>query len=1007
MRTPLDTPVICPTLVGRSTHLAALQAIMAKACAGQGRLVLLSGEAGIGKSRLAAEVKAQALAQGFDLLEGRCFESDRATPYAPLRDVLRTFLATHSPTFAAAALEPLAPGLLALLPELRTALADYLPAAERSPVHDPRQLMESLIQFISGLAIRRPVLVVVEDLHWSDDASLETLMSLIRRSVHQPILLLLTYRTDEVSPGLMWLLADLDRRRAATELVLQPLTRDEIDGMLRAIFSLANPVRSEFLDAITALTEGNPFFIEEVLKSLIAAGDIVYVDGTWDRKPLGALQIPRSVQATVQRRLDRLSPEARELITLAAVAGRRFEFALLERLTRHSETELVQLVKELMRAQLVVEESVESFAFRHALTRQAVEADLLARERRALHRQIVAALEQLAAEHIDQRMAELAYHAYTAEDWQRVLSYAGHAGQQALHLYAPHAAVEHYSHALEAAQRLHLPAPADLYHSRGQAHALISAFDAARADFEQAVARARLDSEQDTEWQSLLDLGFLWMARDFVRAGDYFTQALALARASADTLRLAHSLNRFGNWHVNADQPLQGRPYHEEALALFQHAGDRRGEAETLDLLAGASYLAGDLRTAMEFYAQAANLFRAMDDRIGLASSLSWLALCGPSPFNTMMVAAPLAVCIQYAEEALQLARSSGWRSGEAFILVVLGMCLGAEGDYARALPSLRAGLSIAQSLNHLTWLTVAHFGLGMLYLDLLMPDVAVEQFQRAKEYARQTNAPFSIRLQVAALAQAYVRCGFLDRAEALLNETFGPAGEADASPTLAGRLGWCARAHLALGRNQGASALAIADRLIATADSAAETDLPLVPRLLLLRGGALAALHADEAEAALLAARTVAERYRTRPLAWQIDVQLGRLYHALLRRRAAAQFYATARLLVEQLATTILDAELAATFLRQATAQIPRAVPPSPRRAAQQAMAGLTEREREVAILVAQGKSNREIAAALVLTERTTKAHVGNILSKLGFSSRTQIVAWAIEKGLLSLPAE
>jgi DNA-binding NarL/FixJ family response regulator len=97
----------------------------------------------------------------------------------------------------------------------------------------------------------------------------------------------------------------------------------------------------------------------------------------------------------------------------------------------------------------------------------------------------------------------------------------------------------------------------------------------------------------------------------------------------------------------------------------------------------------------------------------------------------------------------------------------------------------------------------------------------------------------------------------------------------------------------------------------------------------------------------------------------------------------------------------------LAATFLRRATARLPRAVPPSARRAAQQAVDGLTEREREVAILVAQGKSNREIAAALVLTERTTKAHVGNILGKLGFSSRTQIVAWAIEKGLLSPPAE
>lgn len=1000
MQTPFDTSVVCPILLGRSAHLATLNALLSQVQAGQGRVVLLSGEAGIGKSRLAAEVKAQAFAGGFDLLEGRCFESDRAIPYAPLRDLLRTFLATRPPALVAAALEPLAPNLLPLLPELRL-------STEHRAVNEPHQLREAFAQFVSGLVSRRPVLVVIEDLHWSDDASLDALRGLVRRSVHQPILLLLTYRRDEVSPGLTPLLTELDRGRAATELVLQPLTPDEIDGMLRAIFSLAGPVRAEFLDAIATLTEGNPFFIEEALKSLIASGDIAYADGAWDRKPVEALQIPRSVQAAVQRRLDQLTPQARELITLAAVAGRRFEFALLEQLTRHSEAELVRLMKELVRAQLVVEESSETFAFRHALTRQAVEADLLARERRAFHLQIVAALEQLAAEHIDQRIAELATHAYAAEDWQRVLTYAARAGQQALQMYAPQAAVEHSSHALEAAQRLHLPAPAQLYRSRGQAYALLSTFASARSDFEQAMAQARAAGEQELEWQSLLDLGFLWMARDFVQAGRFFVQALALARARSEPTQLAHSLNRLGNWHVNADQPLRGRPCHQEALALFECTGDARGQAETLDLLAGSSYLAGDPHAATACYAQAAAQFRALDDRVGLASSLSWLALCGPAALNTMTAAAPLSACIQTAEEALQLARAISWRSGEAFALVVRGMCFDAQGDYTHALLSLQSGLAIAQELNHLTWLTAAHFGLGMLYLNLLVPDVAIEQLEHALDCARQSNTPFSIRLQTAALALAALQAGDQARAEAVLGGTFGAEAERNNPPTLAERLGWCAQAELAIARGQPAMALEITNWLVATADSATDTDQPVAPRLLLLRGRALSALRSDKAEAALLAARAAAETCGARPLIWQIDVLLGRLLHAQLRRRDATAAYASARQNVTELAASIPDAGLAAAFLRQAMARMPRTTLPSPRRAAQQAADGLSEREREVAILVAQGKSNREIAAALVLTERTTKAHVGNILSKLGFSSRTQIVAWAIEKGLLGDSAE
>lgn len=1004
----LDTSVVCPILLGRSAHVAALNAVLAQTHAGRGRVILLSGEAGIGKSRLAAEVKAQALASGFDLLEGRCFETDRAIPYAPLRDLLRTFLLTRPSALVAAVLGPLAPDLLPLLPELRTIFKARLLAAEPRVVNEPRRIMEAFAQFVSTLLSSKPVLAVIDDLHWSDDASLETLLGLVRHSVHQPLLLLLTYRHDELSPGLTQLLVELDRGHVATELALQPLTPTEIDGMLRAIFNLAKPVRSEFLDAIAALTEGNPFFIEEVLKSLIASGGITYADGAWDRKPLEMLQIPRSVQAAVQRRLDQISSQARELITLAAVAGRHFEFALLERITRHTEAELVRLIKELVRAQLVVEESPDLFAFRHALTRQAVEADLLARERRALHLHIVEALERLATEQINQRVAELAQHAYAAEDWQRVLAYADRAGQQALQLYAPQTALEHFSHALEAAQRLHLRAPAELYRSRGQAYTLLSSFAGAKADFEQAVARARENGTQELEWQSLLDLGFLWMARNFVQAGQFFTQALALARAKSDPTQLAYSLNRLGNWHVNADQPLRGKPYHEEALALFEHTGDARGQAETLDLLAGASYLAGDLRGATAFYAQAATQFRALDDRVGLVSSLSWLALCGPSPFNTTTVATPLATCIQSAEEAYQLARAISWRSGQAFALVVLGMCLDVQGDYAHALPSFQQGLAIAHELKHLTWLTAAHFGLGMLYLDLMMPDVAVEQLEQALEYARQSNAPFSIRLQTAGLAIASLQAGDQARAEALLNESFGDEAADEAPSTMAERLGWYAWAEIMLARSQPAQALEITTRLVASAAAASDTEQPVVPRLLLLHGRVLAALQRnDEAEAMLLEARTVAEAQSAKSLSWQISVALGRLYHRCLRRRDAAQAYASARQMVEQLAANIPDAELAGAFLRQATARMPRTAPPSPRRAAQQAADGLTEREREVAILVARGKSNREIATALVLTERTTKAHVGNILGKLGLSSRSQIVAWAIEKGLLVTSAE
>ena len=256
------------------------------------------------------------------------------------------------------------------------------------------------------------MLLVVEDLHWSDDLSLEFLQYLARGVAPHALAMLLTYRSDEVQPRLRHVLAQLDRERLAQEVTLTPLTREEVGAMLRATFALQRPLRAEFLEAIYSLTEGNPFFVEEVLKSLVAAGQIFYTDGGWERKSLEELHIPRSVQDAVQQRVEQLSMDAQQVLQLAAVAGRRFDFGLLQHLTRFDEQALLRLIKELIAAQLVVEESAEQFAFRHALTRQAIYTSMLARERQALHRQIAETLEQLYPDSLDAHLGDIAYHFY-------------------------------------------------------------------------------------------------------------------------------------------------------------------------------------------------------------------------------------------------------------------------------------------------------------------------------------------------------------------------------------------------------------------------------------------------------------------------------------------------------------------------------------------------------------------------------------------------------------------
>src|SRR5690348_5783504 len=326
MEAQIALPIICPVLIGRAHELAALRLLVEQTKGGQGQVALVSGEAGIGKSRLAAEVKSLAASQGFFLLQGNCFPTDHTIPYAPLLDLLRSYFIGRAQAFPPARTQQLVQAFLPLLPDLSYLLSDST-AASLAPAPDPeqekRRRFEVLAHFILTQAAKQPVLLIVEDLHWSDDTSLEFLHYLARRCCFaHPILMLLTYRSDEVRPGLRHFLAQLERERLAHESLLTRLTKDEVEAMLRAIFALPNSVRLELPDPIYTLTEGNPFFVEETLRSLITSGEIYFANGRWQRKELRELRSPHSVQDAVQQRSSQLSEAARQVLALAAVTGR-------------------------------------------------------------------------------------------------------------------------------------------------------------------------------------------------------------------------------------------------------------------------------------------------------------------------------------------------------------------------------------------------------------------------------------------------------------------------------------------------------------------------------------------------------------------------------------------------------------------------------------------------------------------------------------------------------------
>jgi predicted ATPase/DNA-binding CsgD family transcriptional regulator len=1011
MALPRNTSFVCPVLIGRTDDLEALHALLGQAKSGRRQIALLSGEAGVGKSRLVAEVTTQAAKEGFLVLQGNCFQADRAFPYAPFLDLLRSCFSSSSPMTRHDDLTPFAHELSQFLPDVTPLVHRPTPLQVHStlgPQQEQRRLFALLLHFFTEQPTHQPLLCILEDLHWSDETSLELLLYLARGCTHLPILFVLTYRSDEVPPELRHCLAEFDREHLAQDFSLQRLDRAGVDAMLWAIFAQHQAVPTGLVESMYALTEGNPFFIEEMLKSLLVISPVASSEGAWERTlPFGTHtrqpSIPRSVQDAVYQRTKRLSAPARQVLTLAAVAGRYFDLGILRQVMQIDESHLLGLMKELVAAQLVVEEAADQFAFRHALTRQAVYAELLVGERRALHRRIAETIEQRTSPTsiLDAQLVDLAYHFYEGEVWSKAAEYGQRAGERALILYAPRAAVEHLTRTLDALKHLGSTPSAALLRARGQACETIGEFAHARADYEQALSIARQTQDGIMEWQSLLDIGFWWLGHDYVQAGEWFRRSLDLAQRLDDPRLHARSLNRVGNWLVNTGRAEEGLQAHQEALAIFEQIHDTQGMAETFDLLGMANGIYGDTVKALEQYDRAISLLRDLSDQqaliLSLASRVSYA-----SPFSvetTYSVCEHLEPCSRNITEALSLARQVDSLVSQAYVEFAAGLVFASFGELGRGLAHAQDSLRIATEIKHTQWMAAANFTLGHVYLLLLEANLAVQAFETGLALARDSGSAWWIGNITAYLARAYLMQGALPRAETVLQAVMAHEQQPRNVPDR--RMSW-AWGELALASNEPEKALDIADRLIISAPGTTRSQ--PIPWLLKLKGEALGALsRREEAIQVLEEARRGALARQERPLLWQIDRALGRQHRRLKQVDQARRNFTSAREGINSLASSIDDSYLREHFLHAALSSLPREKPVSPNRAAKEAFGGLTEREREVVRLVAQGKTNREIADALVVTKRTIETHINNILYKLTLASRAQIVVWAVESGLVT----
>jgi DNA-binding CsgD family transcriptional regulator len=978
-------PVSSPEFIGREQELAALESLLARAEASEGSFALLAGESGVGKSRLVAELSARARARAMTVLIGECLElAEGELPYAPLIGALRSLLRERSGEQAQELL--LAPHgeLERLLPEL----AKDAPAEERPSAGEGAQarLFEQLLSVIAAAARQAPLLLVIEDLHWADRSTRDFIAFLLRNARQEPLALLLTYRSDElhrrhpVKP----FVSELQRTGGVLRVDLRPFSRQELARQVAAI--VGGEPDAALLARLLERSEGNAFFAEELLA---ASND----DGG----------LPESLRDALLLRVEGLPPLARLLLEIAAVAGRKIDHELLREVAGLSEAQLNEALRAAVESQILVHDSSSmGYSFRHALLREAVYDDLLPGERRARHIGLARALTEQPglAGGSAAAAAELAHHWYAAHELREALPASIRAGLEAERTRALAEATVHYGRALDiwaaaGADSEELPLThAQVLQRAGEAEHL--AGDSARAASLAARSIELIDERTDPVAAALAHerMGrYVWAAGRDQEALSMYRRAVELMPSHPPSEERAFVLAAEGQVLMLCTHSAEAEARCEEAIAIAAEVGAPAVEAHALNTMIP---LLSEREAFDEALATTAKAL-AMGTEMSLVEEIGRSYVNGSDVLDQLgRIEESIAFAREGIERVSELGAGRGLgdflRGEVAGRLLRLARWDEADELLTELLSRAPNGFSEAMCRNHLAQLLAER---GEL-------EQATVHYERSREVLLGASDSQWVGVLNQAAATIALWDGRPEDAAASVAACLA-AVEGAERPFMTARLyelGVRACADL-IERAPGdvderERRMEIAKGLVARLDSVAGAD-PLRPVVVASRAGAAAELSRISGVDALALWAQAQE-------AWEAlgDSYLGA--YAGWRRAQAAQA-AGDRSEAQRLAADALEVavrlgagplrEQIGAFASRARLELDRGRAPA---AGAQALERLelTARELEVMALLAAGRTNREIAAELVISEKTASVHVSHILAKLGVRNRVEAAALA-----------
>lgn len=894
---PLPAPTTELAFVGRVDEFKRLITAYQAACQGRTQVVILEGEAGIGKTRLAAEFLRWVTAQGADVLAGRAFETGGELPYQPVAHLLRHRLDQEQELT-----DLLSPIWLAelsrLLPEVRERYPDLSQPNANDPAAQSR-LLESITRLGKALAERAPLVLLIDDIQWADLPSLDALQYALSQwaEYKTTILLLLCTRNNSASPtnNLRQWVTSLKAKIAVTHMTLAPLTVEETLALVASLEGaptcagpdvahqvVAAPTQAAnaaqpsafqaFAQALFDETGGQPLYLVETIKSLLEQKVLIpypaeggspgvrwktLAGETTGQFPLPRI-IPNSVREAILDRLSRLTPAAAALLSAAAVLGQAATFSQITAVSGIEEMAALDALEELVAKRLLVASSqaTDSYLVAHDKIRDVVYNESSAVRRKVLHRRAVAALQ-------GGDPARVAYHAQAAEmDLETFQANVG-AGDAELHLFAVSEAIAHYESArkmIVAGQMPHveLDQLRHLYLNLGRALELNAQFEQAEVIYEELKTIAQQRAAPTLTLVALTAQVSLWsmasQSYNPVQGEALAQEALRLARQLSDPVAETKILSGIMNFHLLANRWPEALACGEQALALARDLNLQEQTAYILNDLVKCHLISGSLERADQAAREASELWRTLKNLPMLADSLAGAAIIARWTGEYDQALA-------LSAEAHQISQSIANVWGQSYSQIITGTILWEQGRAEEAIAVMEECLRLAEQANSLLPQILTRADLGATYVSLSDMQRGFEQMHLALKLA-DTRLPMFRPYVIGLLARQHLLHNQLGEAEALIEQAKTESNSEHRSFLFQ----WVrlAEAELALRQGNFAHVLAVTDAILAAIRQSGMRS--VIPRVLFVRGQCL--VHMGQLEAAratLLEAHAEAERIGTR----------------------------------------------------------------------------------------------------------------------------------------------